>query len=94
MILHEIVGSEQHPAYQKLEVSNGNRHYDFLNSIILASLEVDCPMLSHTLIKAINYHAIACLHISAGEYRPCDVTVGDFYPPEHYRVTALMGQLV
>ena len=46
------------------------------------------------MIKAINYHAIACLHTDAGEYRPCPVEVGDYRPPEHYRVDALMDDFV
>ena len=44
--------------------------------------------------KAIDYHAIACLHMNAGEYRPCPVRVGDYTPPEHYRVNALMDDFV
>ena len=76
MILHELAGcDEKHPAYRKLEVSNGERHYSFLQSVASAALGVDRPFLSQTV--AINYHAIACLHANAGEYRPCPVTVGD-----------------
>ena len=52
------------------------------------------PFLSQTVIKAINYHAIACLHPYAGECRPCAVTVGDHDPPDHYRVNALMDDFV
>ena len=42
----------------------------------------------------INYHAIACLHTNAGEYRPCSVKVGGYAPPEHYRVNTLMDDFV
>jgi hypothetical protein len=94
VILFELTGSEQHPAYQALEISNGNRHYDFLHSIVLASLEVGKPFLSQVVIKALNFHAITCLHINAGEYRPCAVTAGTHSPPEHYRVVALMDDFV
>ena len=52
------------------------------------------PFLSQTIIKALNFQAIACLHTNAGEYRPCPVTVGDYRPPEHYRVDALMEDFV
>lgn len=51
-------------------------------------------MLSLEVIKALNFHAISCLHFHAGEFRPCQVTVGDYHPPEHYRVPALMNLFV
>ncbi|MGH6935150.1 MAG: Fic family protein [Methylocella sp.] len=50
--------------------------------------------ISHTILKALNFHAIACLHVNAGEYRPCSVQVGSHNPPEHYRVSALMDDFV
>ena len=95
MILYELAGrTEEHPAYQTMAVENGGRHYGFLRSAVEAALAIDGPFLSQTLLKAINYHAIACLHPYAGEYRPCRVTVGDYEPPEHYRVGALMDDFV
>lgn len=94
MILHEIVGSEQDPVYQDLEIANGNRQYDFLRSIVSASLAVNRPFLSTHIIKALDFHAITCLHTNAGEYRPCAVTVGDYEPPAHFRVEALMDDFV
>lgn len=95
MILFELVNSEKHPVYQDLEISNGNRHYDFLRSIVAAALAIQRPFLSSNVIKALNYHAITCLHTNAGEYRPCEVTVGDdYHPPAHFRVPALMEDFV
>lgn len=95
MILFELTGQdESHPAYQALQVSNGERHYGFLQSVVSAALGIGRPFLSQTVIKAINYHAIACLHTNAGEYRPCPVQVGDYRPPEHYRVNSLMDDFV
>ena len=95
MILSELVkGNEDHPAYRALEIANGGRHYDFLESVVETAVTVGKPFLSQTVIKAINYHAIACLHPYAGEYRPCAVTVGDHDPPDHYRVNALMDDFV
>lgn len=94
MILFELLGSESHPAYQTLEISNGERQYDFLRSIVLAALELDKTFLSQTIIKALNFHAIGCLHTNAGEYRPCPVFVGDYTPPEHYRVQAQMDDFI
>lgn len=94
MILFEITGNEQHPTYQELEISNGNRQYDFLRSIVAASLAMGRPFLSSHIVKALNFHAITCLHTNAGEYRPCAVTVGDYQPPEHYRVQALMDDFI
>jgi Fic/DOC family len=94
VILFEITGSEQSPIYQELEISNGNRQYDFLRSLVGASLAVDRPFLSTHIAKALNFQAIACLHTSAGDYRPCQVTVGTHTPPEHYRVPDLMEDFV
>lgn len=94
MIVFELTGSEQHSVYQALEISNGNRHYDFLLSIVVACLAMGRPFLSQQIIKALNFHAIACLHIRAGEYRPCDVTAGQHQPPSFYRVPALMDDFV
>jgi hypothetical protein len=94
MILSELVGHEDHPAYQALEISNGNRQYSFLRSIVAAALATQRPFLSTVVIKALNYHAITCLHVNAGEYRPCQVLVGKYEPPAHYRVQALMDDMV
>jgi len=94
VILFEITGQEDHPAYQALEISNGNRQYDFLRSIVEAALATGRPFLSQHILKALNFQAITCLHTSAGEYRPCEVTVGDYHPPAHYQVQALMDDFV
>lgn len=94
MILFEITGNEDHPVYRSLQIANGIRHYSFLQSIVAASLEMKRPFLSQDVMKAINFHAIACLHTHAGQYRPCPVYVGDYTPPAHYRVQALMDDFV
>ncbi|MBS1020488.1 Fic family protein [Gluconobacter cerinus] len=94
MILFELTEKESHPVYQELEISNGIRQYDFLRDIIAAAVKIDRPMLSHQIIKALNYHAIACLHTNPGEYRPCDVKVGSHRPPPDFRVQALMDDFV
>ncbi len=98
MILFDSCGGhEGHPAYQQLAVANLNRQYDFLRSVILAAVDIGSPCLSQPVIKALNFHAITCLHSHAGEYRPCGVTVGtgptQFVPAPHEQVPALMGQL-
>jgi Fic family protein len=84
--------------YQALEVTNSKRHYDFLESVVTAALSVGRPFLSSTVIKALNFHAIACLHVAAGEYRPCPLEVGTgkekFEPPPHYLVESLMDDMV
>lgn len=94
MILYDLTNNEQHPAYEQLEIANINRQYDFLRSLVLASLAAGKPFLSQHILKALNFHAIACLHDYAGEYRPCTVTVGIHQPPAHYRVPALMEDFV
>lgn len=90
MFLFELVGTEHHPAYQQLAVDNLDRQYSFLRSVVNASLAVDQPLLSIEVIKALNYHAISCLHVSAGEFRTCQVTAGDLHPPMAHQVPALM----
>lgn len=96
MILFEIAGgSEAHPVYQALAVANGVRQYDFLRSIVAASIALQRAQLSQHILKALNFLAITCLHTNAGEYRPCPVTVGGTYqPPDHYRIPALMEDFV
>jgi Fic family protein len=95
MFVHDVVGSEDNPVYQTLSIENLDRQYSFLRSAVVASLAVNRPLLSLEVIKALNYHAISCLHAHAGEFRPCKVTVGDeFVPPPHYQVPALMNMFV
>lgn len=95
MILHELVGrTEDHPAYQNLANSNRARQYGFLKAAVEAALDVNRKLLSQTVIKALNHHAIACLHSGAGEYRPHQVVVGQHTPPRHYCVPGLMDDLV
>ncbi len=94
MFVFELVGHEAHPVYARLAVENLDRQYSFLQSIVDASLGLGQPMLSIEVIKALNYHAISCLHVSPGEFRPCPVRVGDgdgaYHPPGHFQVPALM----
>lgn len=94
MIIYELVGTEDHEVYQQLQVSNTQRQYFFLQSIIEASLKLGRPFLSSTVLKSLNFHAITCLHTNAGEYRPCPVKVGGYRPPAHHSVQALMDDLV
>ena len=95
MILFDLVGdNEHHPIYLDLAIANGNRQYDFLRSVVGASLAVGRPFLSSEVVKALNFHAITCLHSSAGQYRPCLVTVGTHNPPPDYRVPALMDDFI
>jgi hypothetical protein len=94
LILFELTGSENHPVYQDLALSNGSRQYDFMRSIVTAAIDADKRFLSQHVIKALNFQAITCLHTNPGEYRPCAVTVGNHRPPEFYQVQALMDDFV
>ncbi len=95
MILYELVGqNENDPVYQELASSNYDRQLGFLNSLVSSALDSKRQFLSQTVIKALNYHAIACLHPYAGEYRPCPVRVGNYKAQEDYRVAALMDDFV
>lgn len=94
MFMYELVGGEDHPAYQNLAIENLDRQYSFLRSTVLASLAVNRPMLSIEVILALNFHAISCLHSNAGQLRPCQVHVGDYTPPPHWEVPARMNMFV
>ena len=100
MDLSELQGhNESDPVYQRLALGNRVRQYAFLKDIVLSALGSHTPYLSQSVIKALNYHAIACLHTHAGRYRPNKVNVGDpeqggFVPPEPWRVPTLMEQFV
>ena len=94
MVLYELLEDERHPAYRAFESANLHRQYGFLASIIEAAVAIDRPMVSTGIIKALNHHAVSCLHVNAGEYRPCPITVGRFEPPAHYRVPELMDAFV
>ncbi|HEY4944203.1 MAG TPA: Fic family protein [Rhizomicrobium sp.] len=94
MFVFDVVGTEAHAAYQSLSVANLDRQYGFLRSVVDASIALNRSLLSIEVIKALNYHAISCLHAYAGEFRPCPVTVGQRVPPQHYQVPALMNMFV
>ena len=94
MILYDLSDNENHPVYQSLAISNGDRQFSFLQSIVAAAVEGGKPYLSQTVVKALNFHAIACLHVNAGEFRPCEVVVGSHTPPPRFRVQALMDDFV
>ncbi|MCY3673711.1 MAG: Fic family protein [Paracoccaceae bacterium] len=94
MIVSELTGTEYHEQYQTLEISNLSRQLDFLKSLVFTAVNLDKKFLSQTIIKALNFHAISCLHDSAGQYRPWDVEVGQHNPPQFFRVNALMDDFV
>lgn len=98
MILWELVRDEKHPNYTQLEVANSSRQFSFLLSLIDVAVATKQVWLSQKIIKALNFHAIACLHDYAGEYRPCDVELGEddsaHHPPKPHSVPAQMEHLV
>lgn len=102
VILFEICGrNEAHPIYQQVEAANGARQYDFLRTLVEACLARGKPFLSAHIIKALNFQAITCLHTNAGEYRPCQVHVGNpadpaslYVPPADYLVDSYMDDFV
>lgn len=95
MVLFEFVGQDENDqSYHRLAMSNLFRQYGFLQSIITASIESEWNKVSTGLIKSLNHHAIACLHVNAGEYRPCDLSVGDYEPPQHFLIPELMNEFV
>lgn len=100
MILFDLSNSEANPAYQALAISNGDRQFSFLQSVVSAAIQAQQPFLSQAILKSLNFHAITCLHTNAGEFRPCEVHVSHPDPAENYqapsffRVQALMDDFV
>ncbi|MEN5168106.1 Fic family protein [Brevundimonas pondensis] len=90
MFIYDLVGTEDNLPYQNLAAANLGRQYSFLRSVVEASLALNQTVLSIEALKALNYHAIACLHFSAGAFRPCEVKVGDHKPAAHFQVPSLM----
>jgi hypothetical protein len=100
VILYDLANTENHPHYQALAISNGDRQYSFLQSVVTAACDTGQTFLSQAILKALNFHAIACLHTNAGEYRPCPVYVKhpdpeqNYTAPDHFRVAALMDNFI
>jgi Fic/DOC family len=94
LILFDLSGSEANPVYQSMAISNGDRQFSFLQSLVGAAIASDQHFISDTLLKSLNFHAIACLHTSAGQYRPCQVTVGAYVPPPEFQVPGLMENFI
>ncbi len=93
-------GTEADNRYQALAISNGDRQFQFLEAVIDTALTTGHTFLSHAILKALNFHAIACLHTHAGEYRPCEVEVKDaegtvhMTGVQHFQVQASMDQFL
>lgn len=51
-------------------------------------------LFSHSLIRALNLHAIAGLHSAAGEYRTTEVVVGEFEPVDAVLVPSEIDELI
>lgn len=94
MILFDLAESESHPTYQSMAISNGDRQFSFLQSLVSAAIASNQHYISETILKALNFYAIACLHTSAGQYRPCEVQVGPHVPPPYFRVPGMMDTFI
>lgn len=94
MNLRELYGTEDHPIYQDMQARNIARYYGFLLDAIEISIKSGQTKLSHSLIRAVNFHAIAGLHEEAGQYRPRNVFVNRYTPPDHSEVQGLMQDFV
>ena len=95
MSVYDLVGkTEKHPTYQILEAQNRDRQYGFLESIVRASLDLNAPYLTHGIVRALNYHAIAHLHVAPGQFRHKEVRVGEYNPPPAHEIEYRMGRLM
>ena len=88
-------GTEANSNYQKLAASNNARLYDFMLSMIeVARSPLSGLLMSESLIKAFNFHAVVGLHYTAGQYRSYELEVNGFSPPAYFRVPSLMDDFV
>lgn len=95
MYVFDLVGGdEEDPIYQSLAIDSLGRQYDFLKSIVKTSLSLKRDMLSLEVILSLNHHVISCLHATAGQLRPCGVSVGKHTPPPYYQVPPLMNMFI
>lgn len=99
MIVYDLTGGEDNPHYQSLQLDNLIRQYDFLRSIITTAVRLNHHELTGSVLQALNYHAIACLHSEAGQYRNVPVVVGtngnvEYTPPHHGEVAGLVRDFV
>lgn len=102
MILLNLTGDESSQQYQQLSISNLNRQYDFLRSIVSSAIDNDVSSMlrralrifSPKIIKSLNFHATTCLHEHAGIYRPIQVYVGPHTPAEPREVPQLMAEFI
>ena len=54
-----MIGTEQHPEYENLEKLNLDGQFNFLQLLVTTAVNLDRKFLSQTIIKALNFHAIA-----------------------------------
>lgn len=99
MIVYDLTGGEDNEPYQHLQVDNLIRQYDFLRSIISTAVRLNHQKVTRDVVQALNYHAIACLHAEAGEYRGYQVLVGtngnvEYTPPDHSQVERFMRNFI
>jgi hypothetical protein len=98
MIVHEITRTESHPTYAALQAQNLARQYDFLRSMLLASVELGFAAITHEFIHALNSQAVGGLHRYAGAYRPKGVEVyiteTDHKPAQSSELLGLMNGFV
>lgn len=94
IVSNYVLGDEKHSIYAELAEENNARLLSFVRSLVKVAKEEDKLYLSQTLLKAMNFHAIACLHIKAGEYRPCEVQAGELTIPPYYQVPDLMDDFI
>lgn len=93
MSIFDLVGgTETHPVYQNVESANRDRQYSFLESVVRSSIALDEPYLTHAIVRALNFHAIAHLHIAPGRFRQQEVRVGNYDPPLAHEVEYQMGR--
>lgn len=77
-----------------LATENTARHYSFLNSMIETAVVTGQLQVTHDLIQALNFHALAGLHPEAGNYRTIGVRAGERIAPPHTEVLPRMNAFV
>lgn len=90
-----VKNNKTNPIYTAMAVSNLKRLQTFLDSAIVAATQLHHRKVTHDLIKALNYHAIVCLHEFPGEYRKSKARkLKNYQPPSANEVQGLMNDFV
>jgi hypothetical protein len=93
VVTHTLRPGANSPTDQERAIANLDREYGRLLGLVsCASFTRRKSVLSVDVIKILN--GVACSHSGAGEWRCCEVKVGDYIPPPFSEVSRRMDMFV